>query len=64
MEWFFDGLGTAIISLVLGGIGGGIIGYRIGVKQNIKQSQKAGDNSNQTQVGGIYHGRECTKGRK
>ena len=29
MEWFFDGLGTAIITLIIGGA----IGYRIGIKK-------------------------------
>ena len=36
-----------------GGGGGGFIGYRIGIKNKVSQSQKAGNNSNQTQIGSI-----------
>lgn len=54
MEWFFDGIGTAIIMFVLGLIIGGPTGYKIGVRlTKIKQNQKAGDSSTQTQVGQI-----------
>jgi hypothetical protein len=65
MEWFFDGLGTAIIApLIIGFIGGGgigyRIGYRIGIKKNIKQSQKATAKNNanikQIQIG-EYNGK-------
>lgn len=57
MEWIFEGIGTAIITLILGLITGGTIGYRIGIKKTIKinQKQKAGDNSSQIQVGGNYN---------
>ncbi|MDD5943212.1 hypothetical protein [Fibrobacter sp.] len=53
MEWIFDGVGTAIISGILGAIVGGTAGYRIGVhkKISVKQKQKAGNNSNQIQIG-------------
>ena len=52
MEWIFDGIGTAIVSAILGLIIGGVAGYRIGVKKTtIKQNQRAGDNANQTQIG-------------
>jgi|LSQX01.3.fsa_nt_gb Na+/glutamate symporter len=53
MEWFFEGLGTALISLILGLLTGGTIGYRISIKKTIKvnQKQKAGDNASQIQVG-------------
>lgn len=58
MEWFFEGLGTAIISLIIGIFTGGAIGYRIGIKKNISiQKQKARDNSTQVQVGRDYNGR-------
>jgi hypothetical protein len=56
MEWLFSGLGTAMISFFLGIISGGVIGYRIAIKNN-KQRQKAGDNSQQIQIGRDYHGR-------
>lgn len=51
MEWFFNGLGTALIGLVIGGT----VGYRIGIKKSIRQKQKAGDNAQQMQVGGNYN---------
>ena len=56
MEWFFDGLGTELvsilISLFLGAGVGGIVGYRIGIKKSVlKQNQKAGIDSKQKQIG-------------
>jgi hypothetical protein len=56
MEWFFSGLGTAIISFFLGVVSGGIVGYRIAIIKKSKQKQKAGNNSQQIQIGGDYHG--------
>lgn len=54
MEWFFDGIGTAIIIFVLGLIIGGPAGYKIGVhRTKIKQKQKARNSSTQTQIGEI-----------
>lgn len=55
MEWIFDGIGTEIISLVVGGCFGGVIGYKVGIKAKIKQRQKGGDNSTQTQIGNIIN---------
>ncbi len=59
MEWFFEGLGTAIITLIVGLFTGGAIGYRIGIKKKsiVKQKQKAKDNTSQIQVGRDYNGR-------
>jgi hypothetical protein len=34
MEWFFDGLGTAVITLIIGLLTGGTVGYRIGIKKS------------------------------
>jgi len=54
MEWIFDGIGTEIISALIGMLVGGGAGYGIGVvvtKNKIKQKQKAGDNANQVQIG-------------
>ena len=56
MEWFFDGLGTELISvikgIIFGAVTGGTIGYKIGVnKQSVKQEQKAGTASKQRQIG-------------
>ena len=56
ISWIFDGFGTEILSLIAGLISGGAIGYKIGVHNRVKQSQKAGDNSNQTQIGSINYG--------
>lgn len=52
MEWFFDGLGTELISIIVGAVTGGTIGYKIGInKQSMKQKQKAGTASEQKQIG-------------
>jgi len=50
MDWFFDGLGTLLIGLAIGGGAGGALGFRVGVK-SVRQSQKARDNATQLQVG-------------
>jgi hypothetical protein len=50
MDWFFDGLGTLLIGLVLGAGGGSAITWRIAVSK-LSQRQSAGDNSNQVQAG-------------
>lgn len=52
MEWFFNGLGTALIGLIIGAVGGSVVGYRIGVKKSIHQKQEAKDNATQVQIGG------------
>lgn len=49
MEWFFDGIGTEIISLIIGVILGGGVGYKVGIKRTTSQKQVAGDNSKQRQ---------------
>lgn len=48
-QWFFDGIGTEIISLILGLIVGGGIGYKIGISKNGVQKQEAADDSVQKQ---------------
>jgi Na+/glutamate symporter len=55
MDWFFNGLGTALIGLLIGAIGGGVVGYRIGIKKSFRQYQKAGNNAKQIQIGEINH---------
>lgn len=50
VDWFFSGLGTFLIGLVLGGGGGTFVGYRLRINSN-RQTQKAGDNATQTMVG-------------
>lgn len=53
MEWFFDGIGTEIVGIVIGliisAIGGGAVGYKIGIKRTLSQEQRAGENSEQRQ---------------
>lgn len=55
MEWFFSGIGTEIISALIGLVIGGIGGYKIGVRNKIKQVQKAGNNSNLSQTGSVVN---------
>jgi len=55
-EWIFDGIGTELISLLVGAILGGTAGYKIGSKNKIKQKQKARDDSEQIQIGGFMRG--------
>ena len=45
-----------IVSHVLCLILGGVMGYNIKINQNSSQVQKAGDNSNQVQIGNINSG--------
>ena len=52
IKWFFDGIGTQIISLVIGALIGGFIGFRAGKRKNkFSQRQTAGYNSEQYQNG-------------
>lgn len=50
-EWFFDGIGTWIISLIIGIIIAGAT--TCSIKSHNKQKQTAGNNSIQTQIGNI-----------
>lgn len=56
ISWLFEGIGTEIIMFIIGILTGGVCGYKIGIHNKNKQSQKAGDNSNQTQIGSINYG--------
>lgn len=49
MEWFFDGIGTELVSLIIGAIGGGAVGYKVGIRRTAVQKQVAGDHAKQTQ---------------
>ena len=49
LKWIFDGIGTELLSLVIGGIAGGFAGYKIGNRKNGKQTQKAKDGAKQRQ---------------
>lgn len=56
MEWFFDGLGTELVSMFVGlflGAGAGVIaGYKIGINKSVlRQNQRAGTDSKQKQIG-------------
>lgn len=51
-EWIFSGIGTSVLTGLLGLIIGGISGYQICKhKSKIKQFQKAGKDSKQKQFG-------------
>ena len=50
MNWFFDGLGTMLVGLLIGAGAGGAAGYRIGIRST-RQSQRARNDSTQVQVG-------------
>lgn len=49
LKWIFDGIGTEILSLVIGAIIGGLTGYKIGIKKKARQTQEAKNNANQRQ---------------
>lgn len=50
MEWFFDGLGTMLIGLVVGAAGGSGLTWRVMSKRR-SQVQRAGDSAQQIQAG-------------
>lgn len=50
MDWFFDGLGTLIIGLLIGGAGGTAIGWRIAIRKT-RLTQTARDSAIQIQSG-------------
>ena len=45
MDWIFDGIGTAIITFILGLLGGGIAGQKIGVHKKTNINIKTGKKS-------------------
>ena len=52
IKWFFDGLGTELLSLVIGALLGGVVGFRIGKsKRKFVQQQDGGSESEQYQRG-------------
>ena len=52
VRWVFSGIGSTVISIIVGAICGGVAGYRIGIKKTtIKQTQKNKGNGNQVQIG-------------
>lgn len=50
VEWFFSGLGTFLLGLLVGGGSGAIVGWKIAV-QKTNQSQRPRNGSDQTQAG-------------
>ena len=65
LEWIFDGIGTELISLIIGTVLGGAAGYKIGSKNKIKHKQEAGDNSKQIQIGSVINnGDQQTKSNR
>jgi len=50
MEWFFDGLGTMLLGLVVGAAGGSVVTWRI-MSRKTSQKQRAGDSAQQMQAG-------------
>lgn len=52
VSWVFSGIGSTVISIIVGAICGGVAGYRIGIKKTtIKQTQKNRGDGNQVQIG-------------
>lgn len=49
LQWIFDGIGTTIVSLLIGLIFGGISGYKFAIKKNSVQKQFAKENAHQRQ---------------
>lgn len=65
MEWIFNGIGSEIISAVIGLLIGGVGGYSIAIRKTNNMKQKAKNNANQTQVGEInYNGNGSTESRR
>ena len=54
MTWVFDGIGSTIFSFTLENEDVSKDGGKI--KNNFQQSQRAGDNAEQVQIGGIKRG--------
>jgi hypothetical protein len=50
MDWFFDGLGTLLIGLVLGGGGGAVAGWHLAIR-SVRLKQVARDDVTQVQAG-------------
>ena len=54
MNWFFDGLGTFLIGVIIGA-GGDRFWLRHSQKRVVSQKQTAGPNAQQMQVGGDFN---------
>ena len=60
MKWIFDGIGSTIVSFILGLIFGSVGG--ITIYKTIRQKQSAKNNANQTQVGSVFDDENPKKG--
>ncbi len=49
IQWIFSGIGTQILSGIVGALVGGFLGYKIRDRQVVKQSQVSGKESEQEQ---------------
>ena len=49
MEWIFDGIGTALVTILISLLLG--LGVRYYLRKRVRQKQTAGDNARQTQIG-------------
>ncbi|AWT26344.1 hypothetical protein Csp1_15590 [Corynebacterium provencense] len=50
MDWFFDGIGTLLIGLIIGGSGGSAITWKV-MSKRISQKQNSGNHAYQVQAG-------------
>lgn len=50
ISFIFDGIGSSLISAIIGALIGSPIAYKMGQK-SVKQKQTAGDNATQVQIG-------------
>jgi len=50
MDWVFEGIGTLLLGLLVGGAGGSVVTWRV-VSNRQSQRQRAGSHSTQLQAG-------------
>lgn len=63
MEWIFSGIGTEILSFIIGAFGGGIVGYKIGISNKAKQEQKAKNSAKQQQCMTINNSKDDSENK-
>ncbi len=64
LKWIFEGIGTEIVSLVVGLIIGGVSGYKMAIKKNGEQKQIAKDCAQQRQEIDIEETDDLKEGEK
>jgi hypothetical protein len=57
VDWIFDGIGTLIVGLLVGGAGGSVVTWKVMVNRQT-QKQRSGDHSTQIQAGRDAYGKE------